>query len=106
MHEWPSTNTQKIVCLDRIRSQSAYPWVRRIAGLVALFFYTLGMISIFGGLVATFTGNGAGGFAAIFGGLFGFLLFVVGAIIKETSVMVADIADSITDLNCRYEAAE
>jgi hypothetical protein len=99
-------NTQKNQYLDRIRSQSAYPWIRRIAGLVALFFYTLGMISIFGGLVVTFTGNGGGGLAIILGGIFGIIYFVVGAIIKEVSIMLADIADSVTDLNCRYEAAE
>jgi hypothetical protein len=99
-------NNQKIVYLDRIRSQSAYPWIRRIAGLVALFFYTLGAIFFFSGLIATLTGNGGGGLALIFGALTGVLFFVVGAIIRETSIMVADIADSITDLNSRYESAE
>lgn len=106
MFRCPPMNTQKNQYLDRIRSQSAYPWIRRIAGLVALFFYTLGMISIFGGLVVTFTGNGGGGLAIILGGIFGIIYFVVGAIIKEVSIMLADIADSVTDLNCRYEAAE
>jgi hypothetical protein len=99
-------NTQKDQYLDRIRSQSAYPWVRRIAGLVALFFYTLGAISIFGGLIVTFTGNGSGGLAIILGGILGIIYFVLGAIIKEVSIMLADIADSVTDLNCRYETTE
>lgn len=99
-------NNQKIVYLDRIRSQSAYPWIRRIAGLVALFFYTLGAIWFFSGLIATLTGNGGGGLALIFGALMGVLFFVVGVIIRETSIMVADIADSITDLNCRYDSAD
>jgi hypothetical protein len=102
----PPMNAQKSQYLDRIRSHSAYPWVRRIAGLVALFFYTLGMISIFAGLIATFTGNGGGGLAIILGGIFGIIYFVVGGIIKELSIMLADIADFITDLNCRYETAE
>lgn len=99
-------SNQKIVYLDRIRSQSAYPWIRRIAGLVALFFYTLGAIWFFSGLIATITGNGGGGLALIFGALLGVLFFVIGAIIRETSIMVADIADSITDLNCRYDSAD
>jgi len=99
-------NLQKVAYLDRIRSQSSYPWVRRIAGLVAFIFYTLGAISIFSSLIFAFTLGSLGGLAAVFGGLFGIVLFVIGAIVKETSIMVADIADSITDLNCRYEAGE
>lgn len=99
-------NNPKDNYLQRIRSQSAYPWIRRIAGLVALFFYTLGAIWFFSGLIATLTGYGGGVLALIFGALMGVLFFVIGAIIRETSIMVADIADSITDLNCRYESAE
>jgi len=103
--EWPPMNTQKDQYLDRIRSQSAYPWVRRIAGLVALFFYTLAAISFFGGLIITFAGK-VGAVAALLGTVFGLIYFIVGAITKELSIMLADIADSITDLNCRYESAE
>jgi hypothetical protein len=99
-------NNQKIKYLDRIRTQSSYPWVRRIAGLVAFIFYTLGSISIVSSLMVAFTIGSLGGLTAVFGGLFGIFLFVLGAIIKETSIMVADIADSITDLNCRYELPE
>jgi hypothetical protein len=99
-------NNQKNLYLDRIRSQSSYPWIRRIAGLVALFFYMLGAILFFSGLITTLTGSGGGGLALIFGALLGVLFFVIGAIIRETSIMVADIADSITDLNSRYESAE
>jgi hypothetical protein len=99
-------NTHKNQYLQRIRSQSAYPWIRRIAGLVALFFYILGAISILGGLIATFSGYGGGGMALILGVIFGMIYFVFGAIIKEVSIMLADIADSVTDLNCRYESAE
>jgi hypothetical protein len=40
------------------------------------------------------------------GTVFGLIYFIVGAITKELSIMLADIADSITDLNCRYESAE
>jgi hypothetical protein len=98
-------NTQKDQYLDRIRSQSAYPWVRRIAGLVALFFYTLAAISFFGGIIIAFTGK-VGAVAALLGTVFGLIYFIVGAITKELSIMLADIADSITDLNCRYESAE
>jgi hypothetical protein len=64
------------------------------------------MIFIFSGLIATFTGNGGGGLAVILGGVFGIIYFVLGAIIEEVSIMLADIADSVTDLNCRYESAE
>lgn len=99
-------NTQKTDYLNRIRSQSAYPWVRRIAGLVTLIFYTLGAISIFSSLIFIFKFGGLGGISVVFGGLLGIVLFVLGTIIKETSIMLADIADSITDLNSRYETTE
>lgn len=99
-------NNQKTAYLERIRSQSSYPWVRRIAGLVAFVFYTLGAISIASAFIFAFTFGSFGALSAVFGGLFGIVLFVIGAIIKETSIMVADIADSITDLNCRYESGE
>jgi hypothetical protein len=33
-----------------------------------------------------------------------FLFVIAGSVLKEVSIMVADIADSVTDLNCRYES--
>jgi len=89
-------NEQKELYLHRIRSQSAYPWIRRLALVVALAFFSSAIFILV--------------LALAFFGKFGLLvtpvsiiLFIVGAVLREASIMLADIADSVTDLNCRYE---
>jgi VIT1/CCC1 family predicted Fe2+/Mn2+ transporter len=90
--------------LERIRNESAYPWFRKSISLIATVITYLGTaIGVIAPLPAfsAFFGTGVlGVFTTV---LFGLLLIAVGAILKEASIMVADIADSITDLNCRYE---
>jgi uncharacterized membrane protein (DUF485 family) len=96
-------NTQKAAYLDKIRSQTLYFGARRTAVYVAIFFNVLGAICIIGGL---FMIPETSGISVLWGLLSGVLNFAIGAVIKETSIMVADIADSITDLNSRYETTE
>jgi hypothetical protein len=98
-------NEQKLTYLHRIRSQSTYPWIRRISSFVAFVFYTIAFmifaISIVGGTLAA---KGAFLFPIAIAALIVSTLFVIaGAVLKEASIMLADIADSVTDLNCRYE---
>jgi hypothetical protein len=89
-------NEQKELYLDRIRSQSAYPWIRRLAVVVLLAFFSSAIFILVLAL-------------AFFGKLgllvlpISIILFIAGAVLREASIMLADIADSVTDLNCRYE---
>ena len=47
---------------------------------------------------------GIEGLAGVFIGLIGGLIYIVlGKVTKEAALMLADMADSITDLNSRYE---
>jgi len=89
-------NERKQLYLNRIRSQSAYPLIRKVATFVALLFYSIAFLIV---LVAVKVYSLYGLFALPVALLFA----IAGGLLKEVSIMVADIADSITDLNCRYE---
>jgi len=89
-------NQQKEIYLHRIRSQSAYPWIRRLALVVALAFFSIAIFI----LVLALAFFGKFGLLAV---PISIILFIAGAVLRESSIMLADIADSITDLNCRYE---
>lgn len=98
-------NPHKKKYLDRIRSESAYAAFRGYGHLASLVFYAFGILSI---IVGAFIGFGilGGGMNlwALAGGLvLGFFYFVIGHLIHEGAAMLADIADSTTDLNSRYE---
>jgi ABC-type polysaccharide/polyol phosphate export permease len=89
-------NEQKQHYLLRIRSQSAYPWIRRLSTFVAFIFYSIALFMV----VIAFGFFGPAGLLAI---PVAFLFVIAGAVLKEASILLADIADSVTDLNCRYE---
>jgi len=99
-------NEQKQAYLLRIRSQSAYPWIRRIATIVAFVFYTIAfMLFAISVVVGLFAKSAIISPAPIIivAAILSCLFAIAGAVLKESSIMLADIADSITDLNCRYE---
>jgi hypothetical protein len=98
-------NEQKELYLLRIRSQSAYPWIRRLANLVALGLYTLAfMLSALSIVVGALTAKGTLFLPIVLSTLVvSIFLIVAGRVYKEASILLADIADSVTDLNCRYE---
>ena len=89
-------NEQKLTYLLRIRSQSAYPWIRRLSTFVAFVFYSIALFMVV-------LGVGLFGMAGLLAVPVAFLFVIAGAVLKEASIMLADIADSITDLNARYE---
>jgi hypothetical protein len=89
-------NEQKQHYLLRIRSQSAYPWVRRLSTFVAFIFYSIALFMV---VVSV----GLAGLAGLLSIPVAFLFVIAGAVLKEVSIMVSDIADSVTDLNSRYE---
>jgi hypothetical protein len=96
-------NSPKQKYIERIRSQSAYPTFRSLIRIIAILFYVLGALAILGGL-AGIANQGSSGILALFGGIIsGIICIVVGQVTQETASILADIADSITDLNCRYE---
>jgi hypothetical protein len=96
-------NTPKQKYIERIRSQSAYPTFRSLIGIIAILFYVLGALAILGGL-GGMANQGSSGIVVLFGGIVsGIICIVIGRVTQETASMLADIADSITDLNCRYE---
>lgn len=98
-------NETKATYLQRIRSQSAYPWIRRLSTFVAFVFYTIAfMLSALSIVVGSLAAKGAFFLPIVLCTLIVSVLFVIaGAVLKEASIMLADIADSVTDLNCRYE---
>ena len=89
-------NEQKLTYLLRSRSQSAYPWIRRLSTFVAFVFYSIALFMVV-------LGVGLFGMAGLLAVPVAFLFVIAGAVLKEASIMLADIADSITDLNSRYE---
>ncbi len=100
-------NPAKKAYLERIRSESSYPTFRSLVKVIAVILYTFGVIVLVASLIiglmamANSVEHGAG---IIFGGLIlGISQIITGKVFQETSYMLTDIADSITDLNCRYE---
>ena len=101
-------NEQKQYYLIRIRAQTAYPWIRRIATFVQYACYSIAVFfavssSVGYIVVSRLTGSGLGFLYIAVSIIVAALIAIIGAVTKEASVMLADIADSVTDLNCRYE---
>jgi len=97
--------------LDRIRSESAYPAFRGVVNIIARLFYAFGgliiVAAIIQALIVLLKGGGMGPVGipvTLFAVVFGLFYIVLGKVIREVSLMLADVADSITDLNSRYES--
>ena len=101
-------NEQKQPYLLRIRAQTSYPWIRRIADFIQNACYSIAAIFALSSplgfiLLSHFTGYWLGILYIALSIIVAALIAIIGAVTKEASVMLADIADSVTDLNCRYE---
>ena len=96
-------NPEKKSHIERIRSESAYPTFRMMAELGCWIFWIIGVLGFLGfSLKSLFSGQlGMIGFIAglIWVGVF----YAAGLVFKEASLMLADLADSITDANSRHE---
>lgn len=96
--------------IQRIRSESAYPVFRSLVNTFAILLYIFGALFIVAGFIIGFSliaREGAAALAAMFGGVIaGLIYIIIGRVSKEASFMFADLADSITDLNSRYEQQE
>ena len=101
-----TTNIKKEQYIKRIRSESAYPAFRLLTNIFVIFFYIIGGFSIISGISAgvfAMTQNFFQGVGVLIGALLaGAFFIIIGKVAKETSSMLADVADSIMDLNCRY----
>ncbi|MEY4568285.1 MAG: hypothetical protein RLY14_3255 [Planctomycetota bacterium] len=100
--------TPKSQNLQRIRSQSAYKTYRFFAKLVAILIYIYGTFRIFDAFVSFLFPNEPG--SALKGLLImhiaiiiGIIYIVLGKVLKEALLMLADIADSVTDMNTRND---
>ncbi len=75
--------------------------------MISLLFYIGGVLVIVGGIVAaiiTLQQEAISGIVALFAAvLVGLFYIVLGKILKEAAYILADIADSVTDLNSRYD---
>ena len=93
--------------LDRIRSDSAYPAFRVVVNIIALLMYVLGAIMVIMPLVTLFYSQvslpGGNAATAVFAMAIGVVVIILGKVLREASLMLADVADSITDLNSRNE---
>lgn len=96
--------------VKRIRSNSVYPTFRSLVGTIVLLFYVLGTICIIAGLAAAVTQMGKAGSniieaagAAVIGLITGLIYIVIGKVLKEASLMLADIADTLLDQHSRQQ---
>ena len=93
------TNRQQY--LNSIRENTAYPTYRGIIGIITIIFYILAVLTALSSLVGiTMMGDSvlAGLGTLISCLLFAVLTFLGGRFFKEGALMLADIADSITDV--------
>jgi len=105
--ESPRPPSPKGQYIKRIRGQSAYPVFRSFLRLSQLFIYGISGLLMLGGLIAgLLTGGWPGIILAAIYFIAGLVLAIFGRVSIEASTMLADIADSITDLNYRYETSD
>jgi ABC-type Fe3+ transport system permease subunit len=102
-----ATNPTKQQYIRRIRAESAYPAFRSLIEVFVILIFVAGGILIAVGLLAGFSmivHEDEQGIFVILGGCFGGVIcIIIGKVLKEAAFMLADVADSITDLNSRYE---
>jgi hypothetical protein len=98
-------NELKKKYLQRIRKESAYSFLRGFLNVVLALTLVVSAISLFYAFIAfkgfSKSGSGYQVFLSFFG--IGTLLPIVGYLGKQSGLLLIDIADSITDLNSRYE---
>lgn len=97
--------------VKRIRSSSTYPTFRSLVGIFVFLIYIFAAICILGGLVSFVVtiakdhlDEMGPGISIGFGGIMAGLIYIVmGKVLKETALMLADIADTLLDHHSRYD---
>ena len=77
--------------LQKIRANSAYTTFRVVVNVVQWLFVIAGVVLIVGSFYANDNGT-------FFGLVFGFSLILIGKVGKQSTVMLADIADATIDM--------
>lgn len=94
--------------LERIRSETAYPTFRSLINFFAIslcilggIFLSIGVLGLVGQLLGLWQSFGLlPGLGLVVAGV---IYIITGKVFKEAAVMLADMVDSLTDLNSRYE---
>ncbi len=93
--------------IDQIRSNTVYPTYRRFVEILTVVGYVLAglftLITLLGSLEAFREGQYLEGFEFFVGALIGGVIIVfISRLWKEAALLLADIADSVTDANSRF----
>lgn len=80
---------------DKLRSNSLYPVFRKLVALVYFFFVALAVLTLISGAAVAFLNTGGVRIGGIVLGLiFGALFWIIGRVVREVSLMLADLSDA------------
>jgi hypothetical protein len=97
------TNPSKIAYLERIRKETSYPYLRGISNVIMYIMFAAACLVFIAGMMASAHNS----LLLLAGGVGGAVIVsIAGIVIKEAMTVALDIADSITDLNYRYEGQQ
>ena len=96
----------KKIYLEKIRDETAYPIFRRIIQIFSWLIIGFGILWIISGCIAflifIIKGDGVPAIMSLVGGvLIGIIYITLGRLLKELASVLADIADSVTEMNSR-----
>jgi hypothetical protein len=83
----------------RLRTESSYPTFRRLATVLSYIFYAMGALAIITGFIGLINTQPLGLLVIIPG----ILVIAIGKAQEEAFLLLADIADSMNDINCRFD---
>ena len=92
--------------LEKIRNETAYPIFRRIIQIFSILIIGSGILCIIGGcvgfLIFVMNGDVTKAIVILAGGMLtGIIYITLGRLLKELASVLADIADSVTEMNSR-----
>jgi F0F1-type ATP synthase assembly protein I len=100
-------NTEKEAYLDRIKDETSYPVLRGLISVMSNILIALATVSLVVGLLLSiYFSNNSPLFAVvafIISILISSLIYIAGRLLYEAASIFADIADSVIDLNYRYD---
>lgn len=96
----------KKIYLEKIRDETAYPIFRRIIQIFSWLIIGFGILCIISSCIAflifIIKGDGVPAIMSLVGGvLIGIIYITLGRLLKELASVLADIADSVTEMNSR-----
>lgn len=98
------TNTKKEAYLDRVATQTSYPVLRGLIAFLANLLFGLALVCAIIGFLGALNFSGVLAIVTFVASiLIGAVVFILGRIVQEGMSLFVDLADSILDLNSRYE---